>query len=94
MNPERLLLDLIEKHPILLNKGNTSEIKLAKKKAWSAVVAIFKDNGVEATEKQLYKKWINIRARVMEKLRKRSGTGGGPETVLSLSDGKGPVITG
>lgn len=84
---ESLLISSLEENRIILNKGNTPEIKLAKKRSWDKVVSVCKEKeGLEVSEKQLQKKWLNIKARVLEKLRKRNGTGGGPRIELSTSD--------
>lgn len=81
------LIELLETYPVILNKGNTPQLKLAKRQAWNLILNNFTENKVATTtEKQLYKKWTNIRSRTMEKLRKRSATGGGSEIKLNDID--------
>ena len=97
---DEILLSCIEENSVVLNKGNTPSLKLAKNSAWQNILKEHNDNGIETTQKQLYKRWMNIKGRTTEKIRKKNSTGGGPclqlntqeNTVLKLIGETNPIM--
>ncbi len=85
---EELLLSLLEKNALILSKANTTDIKAAKKRAWTEIQKRFEEKNIAVNVDQLKKKWMNIKTRVLEKVRKRKQTGGGPTIQFTSNDEK------
>lgn len=84
MSQEELFIDELENHAVVTTKGNTKELKAARKRAWKEISdAFLEKKGIIITEAQLAKKLVNFKSKVFEKVRGNSGTGGGPTNVLS-----------
>ena len=85
MNDEHFL-SLIEDNKVVLSKENTSEMKKAKKRAWCDIEHGLKEKDIIMSIEKLKKKWMNMKTRVLEKMRKRQATGGGPPIPLTSVD--------
>lgn len=90
---ELYFLAVLEANPALNLKSNTPSGKNARKIAWSNVLAEMNKNGSH-NEKQLQKKWTNLKSRTLEKIRKRKETGGGSCSKLNLNEEKVLEILG